>query len=142
MAGRARAAGAWRLPARMVGVHHLPNGASALFPPCTELLAEFETGLARSLRLRPRAVQRRERRRISASPDLDDGCGVLLVTGGVERRDQVIRPIKFILLQRHDARGGCRIVWRRTAAVELEHGVGFVDRDDDPDGLRKRPVRA
>ena len=25
--------------------------------------------------------------------------------------------------------------------MELEHGVGFVDRDDDPDGLHQRAVR-
>ena len=78
---------------------------------------------------------------VSAIPDSEHGCGLLLVTGGVERRDQVIRSIKFVLLQRHDACGGCGIVRRRTAAMELEHGVGFVDCDDDPNGLHQRPVR-
>jgi hypothetical protein len=48
------------------------------------------------------------------------------VTRGVERGDQVIRSIKFVLLQRHDARGGCRIVRCRTPAMELEDGVGFM----------------
>ena len=62
------------------------------------------------------------------------------MTIGVERRDQVIGSIQFVLLQRHDARCGCRIVWRRAAAMELEHGVGFVDRDDNSDGLHQRPV--
>jgi hypothetical protein len=78
---------------------------------------------------------------VLAIPDSDHVCGLLLLTGGVERRDQVIRSIKLVLLQRHDARGGGGIVRRWTTAMELEHGVGFVDCDDDPDGLYQRPVR-
>jgi hypothetical protein len=106
----------------------------------TELLAEFVTGLGRSASVRARS-NARSGDAVSAIPDSDDRCGVLLVTGSVERRHEVIGSIKFVLLQRHDACGGCRIVRRRTAAMELEHGVGFVDCDDDPDGLHQRSVR-
>lgn len=99
---------------------------------------EFVTDLGVTHARSSALFQRRERSNPGCGPH---GCGLLLVTGGVERCDQVIRSIEFVLLQRHDARGGCGIVRHRTAAMELEHGVGFVDRDDDPDGLHQRAVR-
>ena len=107
-----------------------------------ELLVEFVTGLGVThARSSARGFNAESGNRVSAIPDADHGCGRLLVTGGVERCDQVIRSIEFVLLQRHDARGGCGIVRHRTAAMELEHGVGFVDCDDNPDGLHQRAVR-
>ena len=122
-----------------VGSHHLPNGASSLF---LSLHGTFG-----GVRYRPRRnacailwgrFQRREWQSGLSNP----GRGPRLRTAAGDGRRRALRlgdPLDRI---RTPATARCAwIVRHRTAAMELEHGVGFVDCDDNPDGLHQRAVR-
>jgi hypothetical protein len=52
---------------------------------------------------------------------------------------QMIRLVKFVLVQRHDPRQE-RTIKRSVTAMELEYAVGFVNGDDFPDSVNERTV--